>query len=94
LQRDKQKVEKSLRSKGFRRDNTHHRFFIYWTQAGRKTTIKTKTSHGTSSKSIGASLLGKMADQCRLDMSEFLDFVDCPLDQKGYEKILEQKGAL
>lgn len=94
MQRDKQKVEKSLKSKGFRKDNTHHKFFIYWTQAGQKSTIKTKTSHGSSSKSLGVSLLGKMAGQCHLDKPEFLDLVDCPLDQAGYEEILEQKGLV
>lgn len=94
MQRDKEKVERSLRSKGFRRTATHHKFFIYWTLKGGKTTVKTKTSHGSSSKSLGVALLGRMADQCHLETWEFMDLVDCPLDQEGYENILVRKGLV
>lgn len=69
-------------------------YFIYLTRDWKKTTVKTKTSHGSSSKSIGISLLGKMADQCRLKKEELLDLVDCPLNREAYEKILLRRGVL
>lgn len=94
MQRDKEKVEKALLSKGFRKDNTHHRTFIYWTKANKKTTVRTKTSHGSKSKVLGDDLLKKMADQCQLDKSEFVELVDCSIDQTGYEKRLKEKGFL
>jgi hypothetical protein len=94
LQRDKLKVEKALRSKGFRTDDTHHRCFIYWTQDGKKTMIRTKTSHGSAPKALGDPLLGKMAGQCVLNKPEFLELVDCPMDRAAYESILSDKGVL
>jgi hypothetical protein len=94
VQRDKLKVEKALLSKGFRKDNTHHRVLIYWTQNEKKTTVRTKTSHGTGTKTLGDSLLKKMADQCRLDKPEFLELVDCSMDQVVYEKRLAQNGLV
>lgn len=36
MQRDKIKVEKGLLSKGFQLGETHHHYFIYYTQEGKK----------------------------------------------------------
>lgn len=69
--------------KGFRETETHHRYFIYHTEAGLKSKIRTKTSHG--GKELDDWLLTQMAKQCGVSRKDFLDLVDCPLDQKGYE---------
>ncbi|HEY7770047.1 type II toxin-antitoxin system HicA family toxin [Longimicrobium sp.] len=76
-------VEAALRRKGFRQVDTHHRYFVYHTQAGLKSRIRTKTSHGR--RELNTSLLAQMAKQCGVSRNEFLDLVDCPLDQKTYE---------
>jgi hypothetical protein len=67
---------------------------LYRSTTGKKTTAKTKTSHTPKMKSIGDDLLGKMAKQCCLTKTQFLELVDCPLDRRGYEAILETQGLL
>ena len=39
----RREVEAALESKGFQRTESHHHFFLYYTQAGQKTPIRTKT---------------------------------------------------
>lgn len=94
MQRDKRKTENSLQRKGFQKNERHHHFFVYHTQEGRKTQIMTKTSHTEKNKTIGEALLRQMARQCRLTVSEFLDFTDCPMDRNTYESILKEKNLL
>ena len=94
MQRDTRKIEASLENKGFERSESDHRYFLYRTTTGKKTTAKTKTSHTPKMKSIGDDLLGKMAKQCCLTKTQFLELVDCPLDRRGYEAILETQGLL
>jgi hypothetical protein len=81
--RKQSEVEAGLRRKGFRQADTHHRYFVYHTRAGLKSRIRTRTSHG--GRDLDAWLLAQMAKQCGVSRSEFLDLVDCPLDQKTYE---------
>jgi hypothetical protein len=76
-------VEAALRRKGFRQADTHHRYFVYHTLSGLKSRIRTRTSHG--GRDLNAPLLAQMARQCRVSRNEFLDLVDCPLDQGAYE---------
>jgi hypothetical protein len=93
MQREQRKIESALQSKGFRVDETHHRYFIYHTVDGRRTEVKTYTSRG-SKGSIGQPLLGQMARQCRLPLRSFLDLVDCPLEREGYEELLHRDGVV
>ena len=84
--RDRNKIEAGLKSKGFKRVESHHHYFIYWTLSGMKTAIRTRTSHGSKSKTLGDSLLGKMANQCGgLSKRDFLKFVDCMLSREDFE---------
>jgi len=92
MPRAKRVVESALQTKGFRLENTHHRFFIYYTQQGEKTAVRTRTSQGGSE--LDEFLLGQMAKQCKLPKSAFLELVDCTLDQVGYESKLVGSGAL
>lgn len=83
-------VEASLLKKGFRRKDGDHAFFVYHRSVDeKKTSIFTKTSHAANE--VDAFLLGKMAKQCGLAKGDFLDLVDCPLDQVGYEAKLRGK---
>ena len=85
MQRDRSRVEASLMKKGFVRKDKRkdHSYFYYCTIEGKKTPVFTKTSHGKT-KSIGYPLLGQMASQCHLNTSQFLDLIDCPLNQEMY----------
>ena len=87
--RSKRDVESALKKKGFRQDEGDHHWFIYWTADGLKTTIRTKTSHG-STKDLGDGLLKEMARQLRTDKGNFLDLIDCPLSREQYESGLRE----
>ena len=94
MQRDKRDVEAALAAKGFDRDIGDHRFFVYHTVDGLRTPVKTKTSHGTSTRSIGDELLSQMARQCRLTRKDFISLVDCPLSREEYERRLIEADAI
>jgi hypothetical protein len=83
--RDRKDIEAALERKGFERDETHHHYFVYRTIDGKKSQIRTRTSHGSSHKTLGDALLSQMAKQVKLPNKKFLELVDCTLDQAGYE---------
>lgn len=92
MPRKQNEVEKSLEAKGFQRGKGDHNFFHYYSTAGKKTRVFTKTSHG--SKEIDDSLLGMMARQCQLTRGDFELLIDCPLDRASYERKLIERGVL
>jgi hypothetical protein len=92
MQCDTRKVESALSKKGFEMDNTHHHVFTYHTVDGRRTMVRTRTSHGA--KTIGDPLIAQMARQCKLNKADFLQLVECPLSRDMYEEILSTQGAL
>ena len=85
-------VEKSLVKKGFERKEGDHSYFNYFTKAGKKTRVFTKTSHGC--KELDDSLLGLMAGQCKLSRQNFDLLIECPLDRDTYERKLVEGGAI
>lgn len=92
MPRAKRLVETGLQNKGFRLEQSHHRFFIYYTQQGEKTAVRTRTSHGGSE--LDDYLLGNMAKQCHVTKAIFLELVDCTLDQASYEQQLSDRNKL
>jgi hypothetical protein len=91
---DRRVVEASLLAKGFRKVEGDHSFFIFHDTSGRKSPVRTKTSHGTSSKQLSDSLVAAMARQCRLPIKDFKDLVNCPLSREAYEGKLAEIGAI
>ena len=89
MTRDRDDIDWALRRKGFKKEDGDHSYYIYWNTAGKKTMKKTKMSRGSSYKTIDDSLLGAMARQIGLKKKDFLDLVDCTLNQVGYEKIIQ-----
>jgi hypothetical protein len=88
MTRDRDVIDAALLRKGFSKDETHHHQYIYHNIAGQKTTKRTRMSHGTSHKTIGDPLLGQMARQLGVVKKQFLELVDCTLDQQGYETLI------
>ena len=74
--------------KGFKKNQSDHRKFIYYTREGKKTSVWTKTSHGSSHSEISKENLAKMARQCRLSNNDFSELVQCPLERDDYEQML------
>ena len=92
MPRKQSEVEKSLGVKGFLPTKGDHNFFHYYSIAGKKTRVFTKTSHG--SREINDSLLGCMARQVKLTRGDFDRLIDCPLDRDTYEKKLIELGLV
>ena len=91
--RAKRAVEEALKQKGFRQEENHHHFLVYWTADGLKTHIRTKTSHG-STKDLGDHLLSQMARQVKLPKPQFLSLIDCPMDRQTFEHTLRNDGSI
>lgn len=92
MPRKQSEVEKSLGLKGFLPSKGDHNYFHYYSKAGKKTRVFTKTSHG--SREIDDSLLGCMARQVKLTRSDFDRLIDCPLDRDAYETKLIEQGLV
>ncbi len=92
MPRKQSDVEKSLQAKGFRSKDGDHNYFNYYSKAGKKTAVFTKTSHGA--REIDDNLLSCMAKQCKLRRADFDRLIDCPLDRDGYEVKLIAQGAV
>ena len=90
MPRKQDAVEKSLLNKGFLPGGGDHNFFFYNSKAGKKTIVRTKTSHG--GKEIDDNLLSQMAKQCKLTNKDFGLLVDCPLSRDDYEAKLIAAG--
>lgn len=92
MPRNQQAVESNLTSKGFAKSEGDHHYFHYYSKAGKKSRVFTKTSHG--SKEITDSLLALMARQCKLTKADFLRLVDCPMSRDEYEATLVTQGLV
>ncbi len=90
MPRPRKTVMDSLQKKGFALSEGDHSYFIYHTESGKKTIVKTKVSH--SGKDLSKQLISMMAKQCKLTTSEFHNLVDCPLSRTDYEKKLSEQG--
>ena len=93
-QRSKGDIESALSRKGFARVENDHSWFVYFTTDQKKSRLKTKTSHGSRSTSIGDSLLGMMARQCALTKSEFLELVDCTMSRDAFQAVAKDRAKL
>ena len=85
-------VERSLQAKGFEAAKGDHNYFHYYSKAGKKTRVFTKTSHGA--REIDDSLISMMAKQCKLNNKDFGLLIDCPLDRDAYELKLIAGGLV
>ena len=83
-------IDAVLRKKGFWRNVSSDHVFYYFGS----TDISTKISHGMLGSSLSADLISRMAKQLRLTKKQFLDLIDCTLDETGYRAILESRGII
>jgi predicted RNA binding protein YcfA (HicA-like mRNA interferase family) len=92
MPRKQAEVEKSLLNKGFEAGGGDHHYFFYYSKAGKKTIVRTKTSHGA--REIDDNLLAQMAKQCKLSNGDFGLLVECPLSRDEYEAKLIATGVV
>ena len=86
---ERKTIEAGLQAKGFQRDiHRDHRYFTFFTRDGKRAPVFTKTSHGSSYRTLDDSLVARMAKQCKLTRAGFLDLVECRTSQADYEAFL------
>lgn len=85
------KVESSLKRKGFHQEPGKHKFFVLYV-GDKKTSINTHTSH--CGQEIDDYLINCMRKQLYLSKSQFLDLIDCPLSKDEYLSILRENGKI
>jgi hypothetical protein len=84
-------IAAALQRKGFRRSESHHTFYILHVQ-GRKTSIRTKISHG--GREYGDPLLAQMGKQLCLSKNDLQRLIDCPLSEEAYVRRLSESGRV
>jgi len=82
-------VLKGLAKKGFSRSEGDHTHLVLYVN-GRKTSIRTKVSHGSGE--IDDHLIHLMSTQLWLDKEKFINLIHCPLTFDGYLRELEKQG--
>ena len=80
-------VENALLAKGMERDENHHH--MYRKQIEGVTQLVTRVSHG--SREINDSLGKLMANQLCLQLREFWDLIECPLDETEWERLVRER---
>ena len=82
-------IDAALCKKGFTcdSDGDHLRYFFTMPDKS-KMRIMTLISHGAFSETIGAPLISQMARQLRLTKKQFLELIDCTMDEDGYREIV------
>ncbi|MCE5223773.1 hypothetical protein LLG10_06285 [bacterium] len=87
----KRDIIASLERKGFQIHESDHRYLYFYWSNGKKTSIKTKISHGSGNE-IDDNLVHLMATQCYLSKNDFVALIECSLSQNGYEEKLISNG--
>jgi hypothetical protein len=82
-------IDTALRKKGFRHaKDGDHLWYYFQDSQGEDSHVMVMVSHGMMGSSLSAGLIGKMARQLHLTKSQFLELIDCTLDEEGYREIL------
>ena len=76
-------IDTALRKKGFRReiDGKHIRYFF-------NARIFTHISHGAMGTAISSLLIALMSRQLCLTKTQFLELIDCTLDESAYRELV------
>lgn len=85
------KLGKVLKSKGFEDEERDHTYYILF-QGDKKTSIRTKISHGSTE--YNANLLAQMSKELHLSLGEFDRFVECSLSYADYIDMMIQRKHL
>ena len=83
--RSKRDIDAALCKKGF--DKSLKGKHIFYTLSD-SDEIKTMVSHGAMSATLNVDLISRMSRQLHLTKKQFLELVDCTLDEDGYREIL------
>ncbi len=85
-------INNALLSKGFRKHENDHTYYVLYIR-GKRTSIRTKLSHG--SREYNDTLLSLIKRQLRMPSLQFLlDYVDCKADKEDYVTHLIEKEEI
>lgn len=84
-------IERAFLKKGFVPNGGDHKFFVLYVD-GKKTSIRTKISHGE--RDIHSPLLEQIQKQVGLSVNDFQDLVNCPLSKERYIEKLRECGKI
>lgn len=92
-------IKKSILKKGFqlKKDSKNSGHDVYWLHYNDKDypNIRVKISRGSSYRTYGQSLLGKMKKSLELDTTADVESLfNCPLSKDEYLAILEEKEII
>jgi hypothetical protein len=95
MPKDRRDIDQGLRNKGFRREQggRDHDFYFF-EYKGLVAPVYTKLSRGSSYRTIGDNLIGKISRQLHLTTRQFNDLVDCTMSQRAYESCLAGQGKI
>jgi trans-2-enoyl-CoA reductase len=82
-----------LEAKGFKVREGDHSFYSLYVD-GKKTSVFTKISHGSSYKVYSDSLLGFVKKQMSLTSEELRQYIECTISYDMYVQILKEKGRI
>ena len=86
-------IDAALRKKGFRRETDGKHIWYHFTNAnGEVSHVKTMISHGMLGSTIGAPLISEMARQLHFSKRQFLEFVDCHIDEEALRTLYQEQG--
>ena len=94
MQKKRKDILSAFKKKGFIEEQGTKHIILKLKVGGKYTAISTFISRGSSYKDYGNSLLGKMASQLKLDLSDLGDFIDCHISEEEYVEILKKSGSL
>lgn len=92
MTQDTSEIEYALTHKGFSRENARHHVMYWFRLDGRKTSVRTRMSHGASE--IGDNLISRMAREMRISRADFLRFVECEMSGTDYETKMISEGQV
>ncbi len=87
MPRERSQIRRSLETKGFVLRDGDHEYYSFYLNS-KKTSIRTKLSRGAAYKDYSDQLLGDIAHQLSLTRQELLEFIDCPMSEKEYARLL------
>ena len=95
MQLERREVVRALRKKYFTEEKgSRNHDFYFLIVDNKRTGIFTKVSRGTEYKTLQEKLIKSMAEQIRLEKTQFVDLVSCSLSGDGYLKILRDTNQL
>jgi hypothetical protein len=91
MPKNAREVAAGLKKKGFIEKPNRHTRYVLWVKE-KKTAVFTEISHGE--KEIRDPLLSVMARQLKINRSQFLDLINCPLSHEEYTALLREAGHI